>query len=393
MLAAVFVIAVGCGASDDVDVPEALPRKPGCRAHLLGTLRQEPIAVPAPSVSRSNGPPITGAWAEDAHSHVYVPGPSVDVPCGAPSTVLDFPRPIATGRLSSQIHVTVPPGPSGEPADVVVLSPEAVDPANPTAGPSFTLEADYDYTVVVDALDGSPDICKSSTTVFPVATPMVMPAKSSPPPVGFKQLSSDVMYEWNPSQDWKYPPAKIELEDVRVVFVCESDWWFSGGYQLTYEDEIDGIATASAQHDFWFEGELRKVTDEQILGYYRVYDIAVRTSGSLTGSYSGVTEMLIAVEGFYEKDVDGEQYVDLPYFSGTGVTWSFTLDVLGTPISQSNPEILQDHFERLNLLLPQSPDRPGYFRIPAHGQKDTISGFRNEGFVIVNWGLTPLVAP
>ncbi|HET9451156.1 MAG TPA: hypothetical protein VFO83_09755 [Aggregicoccus sp.] len=385
-------LLAGCGSSssdDDGDAPtsEELPMiaaLPGCRAHLTGSLRKASFSVPAPTVNRSGALPLTGAWTEEASTHGFVSTDWVSVPCGGPTASLEFSGLRGVGRLSTRILAELPSSSGGSP-EAVYLWPDPPVIDDPSLGPTVPLETSGAHLVTLTPGDGVADICDTKQTVFPVGN-VVLPAKAGPPAGGYLQTVADTKYSWSPL-DWAYPAAPFELEGAEVALVCDSAWSFGGGYQLTYENVVEGVVKARAQHDFWFEGELALVDDAKVLGYYRLYDIAVTTSGDVTGSYSGPTEVLIPVEGYYEKSVDGAAYVDLPYFEGSGITWQFTLDVLGSRISQQNANILQDHLDRMNLLFPASPSRPGFFRLRATGQEDTQAFSRSEGFVIVNWGL------
>jgi hypothetical protein len=93
-----------------------------------------------------------------------------------------------------------------------------------------------------------------------------------------------------------------------------------------------------------------------------------------------------AVPGALERE-GTTVWLDLPYFSGSGVVWSYTLKVGSDRISRINPDIMNDHFARLNGTLPPSPSRADHFRLPAKGQDDTLSFWTPEGFVIATWGL------
>jgi hypothetical protein len=296
----------------------------------------------------------------------------------------------AVGRLSSRIRVEVP-SPSGGSPDVVELWPEPPVVDAPELGPTLPLASVGSLPVTLSPGNGVPDLCDTSQTVFPLGT-VSLPGRAGPPAGGYQQEVAGTTYRWQPL-DWADPAAPLELEDAEVTLVCDSAWSFGGGYQLTYRSEVDGVVKGEAQHDFWFEGELALLEDARVLGYYRLYDIGVRTGGNVTGSYSGPTEVLVPVEGFYEKNVEGAAYVDLPAFAASGLTWQFTLDVLGTRISRQNADILQDHLERLNLTLPPSPSRPGYVRLLAVGQEDTRAFEHPEGFVIANWGLQRRQSP
>jgi hypothetical protein len=379
-------LLVACGSSDDDDSgakePAALGALAGCRAYLTGTMRKLPFTVPAPQVSRTDGTPLPGTWTETATTHTFVSTDWVNVPCGAPTASLTFSNLVGVGRLSTRIHTEVPLS-DGSKAELHLWpDPPVID--DPTLGSTVPLESYGGFPVTLVPSAAVPDICKSSQEVFPVGD-VVLNARVGAPAGDYRQSLGETEYVWR-SLEWKTTDAPFQLEDAEVSLVCDSDWSFGGGYQLTYENEVSGVVKAQAQHDFWIEGELALVDDTKVLGYVRLYDIEVKTSGNVTGSYSGPTDVLIAVEGHYEKNVDGKAYVDLPYLEASGVTWQYALDVLGTRITEQNANILQDHLDRLNLLLPPSPTRPGFFRVAARGQEDTFAGDRPEGFVIVNWG-------
>ena len=389
-------VLLACGGSD-ADPPTGaqglplLPALPGCRAYLQGTLAQRPFPVPAPRVTRSDGAPqLTGAWTEVATTRSFVSTEWVQVPCGAPTASLTFTDLRAVGRLSSRIRVEVPSGSGGSP-DTLHLWPEPPVVDAPSLGPALPLASVGGLPVTLTPGDGVGDVCDTAQTVFPLGT-VALSGRAGAPAAGYQVDVAGTLYRWDPLE-WTEPEVPLELEDAAAVLVCDSAWSLTGSYQLTYQNEVEGVVKAEAQHDFYFDGELALVDDTQVLGYTRLFDIAVRTSGNVTGTYSGPDEVLVPVEGFYEKDVDGAAYVDLPYLAASGVTWQFTLDVLGTRISQQNADILQDHLERLNLTLPPSPTRPGHFRLLAAGQEDTVAGERAEGFVITTWGLRRRKAP
>lgn len=378
-------LLLACGSDDDdsgAKEPAALEALSGCRAYLTGTMRKLPFTVPAPQVSWSGGAPLPGTWTESATTHSFVSTDWVNVPCGAPTASLVFSDLVGVGRLSTRIRTEAPTSDGGKVPLNLWPDPPVVD--EPTLGPTVPLESYGGAPVTLVPGDGVPDICKTSQEVFPVGD-VVLKARVGAPAGDYRQTVGETEYVWR-SLEWKSTEAPFEVEDAEVSLVCDSDWSFGGGYQLTYENAVSGVVKARAQHDFWIEGELSLVDETKVLGYFRLYDIAVETSGDVTGSYSGPTEVLMAVEGHYEKNVDGKAYVDLPYLQASGVTWQYTLNVLGSRISEQNANILQDHLDRLNLLLPPSPTRPGFFRVAARGQEDTVSGDRPEGFVIVNWG-------
>lgn len=385
-----WVVLLACGGGGEDDAPPAaeglplLPALSGCRAYLSGTLLQQPFFVPAPTVTRSDGAaPLPGAWTETATTRSFVSTDWVNVPCGAPSASVEFSALQGVGRLSSRIRVEVPSSSGGSP-DVLHLWPEPPVIDRPDLGPTLPLTSSGAYPATLTPTDGVADICDTSQTTFPLGT-VSLPGSAGPPAGAYQVEVASTLFRWEPTT-WTNPAAPMVLEDAEATLVCDSTWALAGGYQLTFQHEVEGVVKAEAQHDFWFEGELGLVDDTQVLGYYRLYDIAVRTDGNVTGSYAGPTEVLIPVEGFYEKSVDGKAYVDLPAFAASGITWQFTLDVLGTRISQQNANILQDHLDRLNLTFPPSPSRPGYIRLLAAGQEDTVSNDRDEGFLIANWG-------